>query len=73
MRAVARVFGVEPNTALAWLIEAAEHAEALSRYVVHDLRVSQIQLDELFALVSGLKVGQVSEAEAIERLKRSPR
>jgi hypothetical protein len=37
---------------------------------VHDLHVSQVQLDELFALVSAIKAGQVSEAEAIERLSR---
>ena len=31
-----------------------------------------MQLDELFAVVSQVKTGQVSEAEAIERLSRSP-
>jgi IS1 family transposase len=31
-----------------------------------------VQLDELFALLSAVKVGEVSEAEAIERLERSP-
>jgi len=30
------------------------------------------QLDELFALLSAVKAGAVSEAEAIERLERSP-
>ena len=32
----------------------------------------QVQLDELFALLSAVKDGTVSEAEAIERLERSP-
>ena len=32
----------------------------------------QVQLDELFALLSAVKDGAVSEAEAIERLERSP-
>jgi hypothetical protein len=36
------------------------------------VQVSQVQLDELFAVVSQVKTGQVSEAEAIERLSRSP-
>jgi hypothetical protein len=31
-----------------------------------------VQLDELFALLSAVKEGEVSEAEAIERLERSP-
>lgn len=36
------------------------------------MRVRQVQLDELFALLSAGKDGEVSEAEAIERLERSP-
>ena len=31
-----------------------------------------LQLDELFALLSAVKTGEVSEAEAVERLSRSP-
>ena len=37
------------------------------------LRIQQVQLDELFALVSDIKTGQVSEDDAIERLQRKPR
>ena len=47
-------------------------AAAFSRHVLHDVRVTQVQLDELFALLSAVKDGAVSEAEAIERLERSP-
>src|SRR6266705_1606239 len=72
IRAVARVFEVNPNTVLAWLVEVAEHAAAFSRYVLHDVRVTQVQLDELFALLSAVKTGEVSEAAAITRLSRSP-
>jgi IS1 family transposase len=72
IRAVARVFEVDPNTVLVWLIEAAGHAAAFSRHFLHDVHVSQIQLDELFALLSTVKAGEVSEVEAIERLSRSP-
>ena len=72
IRAVARVFEVDPNTVLAWLVEVAEHATAFSRYFVHDVHVTQVQLDELFALLSAVKTGEVSEAEAVERLSRSP-
>ena len=72
IRAVARVFAVDPNTVLAWLVEVAEHVAACSQYFLHDLRVTQVQLDELFALLSAVKDGEVSAAEAIERLERSP-
>jgi hypothetical protein len=72
LRAVARVFEVDPNTVLQWLIEVADHAAAFSPYCLHDLRVTQVQLDELFALLSAVKVGEGSEPEALQRLSRSP-
>ncbi len=72
IRGTARVFEVDPNTVLQWLVEAAEQLQAFSRHVLHDVRVRQVQLDELFALLSAVKDGEVSEAEAIERLERSP-
>jgi IS1 family transposase len=72
IRGTARVFEVDPNTVLQWLVEAAEQLQAFSRHVLHDVRVRQVQLDELFALLSAVKDGTVSEAEAIERLERSP-
>jgi len=72
IRAVARVFEVDPNTVLAWLVEVADHAAAFSRSFLHDVRVTQVQLDELFALLSAVKAGEVSDTEAIQRLSRSP-
>jgi IS1 family transposase len=72
IRAVARVFAVDPNTVLQWLVEAADHAAILSRHFLHDVPVRQVQLDELFAVLSAVKTGEVGEAEAIERLERSP-
>jgi IS1 family transposase len=73
IRAVARVFEVDPNTVLAWLVEVAEQAAAFSQYFLHDVRVTQVQLDELLALLSAVQAGEVSETEAIHRLSRSPR
>src|SRR6266568_9010635 len=72
IRGTARVFEVAPKTVLQWLVEAAEQLQAFSRHVLHDVRVRQVQLDELFALLSAVKAREVSEAEAIERLERSP-
>jgi len=72
IRAVARVCAVEPNTVLAWLVEVAEQAAAFAPYVLHDVRVTQVQLDELFARLSAVKAGEVSETAAVERLSRSP-
>ena len=72
IRAVARVFEVDPNTVLQWLVEAADHLTVFSQYFLHDVHVTQVQLDELYALLRAVKDGEVSEAEALKRLSRSP-
>jgi hypothetical protein len=72
IRAVARVFEVDSNTVLQWLVEVADHAAACSRYFLHDVQVNQVQLDALLALRSAVKDGEVTEAEAMQRLSRSP-
>ena len=72
VRAVARVFEVDPNTVLAWLIEAADHLVAFSQAQLHDVQVRQVQPDERYAVLSAVKAGQLTEAEAIARLERSP-
>ena len=73
IRGVSRVFGVEANTILSWLEEAAEHAEAVSNVLLRELQIEQVQLDELFALVGEFRSGRISEAQVIERLARRPR
>ena len=72
IRAVARVFETDPNTVLVWLVETADHLEAFSRHFLHGLDVEQVQMDELFALLSAVKDSEVTEAEAIKCLSRSP-
>jgi IS1 family transposase len=72
IRGTARVFEVDPNTVLQWLVEAADQLRALSHYFLHDLQLRQVQLDELYAVLSALKEGKVGAEEAIECLSRSP-
>ena len=72
IRATARVFEVEANTVLNWLVEAAEQLRAFSAHFLCDLHVEQLQLDELYAVLRDLKAGAISEDEAMERLERSP-
>jgi IS1 family transposase len=72
IRGTARVFEIDPSPVLQWLVDAAEQLRAFSQHFLHDVRVQQVQLDELFALLSAVKDGTVSEAEAIARLERSP-
>jgi hypothetical protein len=64
IRGTVRVFEVDPNTVLQWLVEAAKQLQTFSQHVLYDVEVRQVQLDELFALLNA--------AEAIERLERSP-
>jgi hypothetical protein len=68
----ARVFEVDAKTVLHWLVEAAEELTAFSAYFLCDLHVKQLQLDELYAVLHDLKVGEIKEDEAIQRLERSP-
>ena len=60
IRAVARVFEIDPTTVPAWLVQVAGHATAFSRSCLHDLRVRQVQRDALFALFSTVQFGEVS-------------
>jgi hypothetical protein len=72
IRGTARVFEIDPNTVLGWLVEAAEQLHAFSAYFLHELHLNQVQLDELYAVLSAVRDGEMSEAEAIEHFSRSP-
>lgn len=72
IRATARVFEVDPNTVLRWLVEAAEQLRAFTAYFLCAIHVKQVQLDELYAVLREVKAGDLSADEAIKRLERSP-
>src|SRR5919204_1056750 len=72
IRGTARVFAVDANTVLRWLVEAAEQLRAFSRYFLCDVHVEQLQLDELYVVLRALKTGEIGEDEALQRLERSP-
>jgi IS1 family transposase len=72
IRGTARVFEIDPNTVLRWLVEAAQQLRAFSQYFLRDLHLTQLQLDELYAVLSAIDDSEVSEDEAIGRLSRSP-
>jgi transposase-like protein len=52
-RKVARIYEVDKDTVLGWLVEAVLHSEAVIGYMVHNLHLSQVQMDELYALRTG--------------------
>ncbi|MCP4542271.1 MAG: hypothetical protein GY832_34550, partial [Chloroflexi bacterium] len=45
-RKIARVFKVDKDTVLRWLVAAAKHSEAVMGYMVHNLELTQVQMDE---------------------------
>jgi IS1 family transposase len=51
VRAVARIHGVEPDTVLEWLKKTGQHCQALSECMMRDLKMTQVQLDELWTFV----------------------
>ena len=71
MRATARVSEIDPDRVLQWLVEVADQLQVFSLYFLHDVRVTRVQMDELSALLSAVKDGEVTEAEALKRLSRS--
>src|SRR5262245_15321664 len=72
IRAVARVFEVDPNTVQGWLSETAAHFAAFSHSCLHDVHVHQVQFDELCAWLSASKAEQESETETSAPSRRSP-
>ena len=73
IRGTARVFEIDANTMRRWLMEAAEQLQAFSAYFLHDLRLNQVQLDELYAILSAVRDGEMSKDAAIDHLSMSPR
>jgi hypothetical protein len=71
IRGTARVFEIDPNTVLGWLVEATEQLHAFSVYFLRELEITQVQLDELYATLSAVRDEELSEADAIERLSTS--
>ena len=54
------------------MVKATEQLQAFSAYLLRELQINQVQLDELYAVLSAVRDGDVNEAEAVERLSRSP-
>lgn len=51
LRGIARVKGVKPETVLHWLEIAGAQAAAVSDHLIHNLHLTQAQIDELWTFV----------------------
>jgi hypothetical protein len=59
MRATARVVVVDPRTVRDGFVEVAEQLRTFACYFLCDLHLRQVQLDELYAVLSAVKDGAV--------------
>jgi hypothetical protein len=71
IRGTARVCEIDPHTVLPWLAETAEQLKTLAAYCLHDVHLDQVQLDELYAVLSAVSDGSASAAEGIVNLTRN--
>jgi IS1 family transposase len=69
IRATARVFEVDPDTGLQWLVAAAAQLQTFTSSFLCDMHVTQRPLDELYAVIRALKTGESSEDDALKRLE----
>lgn len=51
LRGTARVTGHKKDTVAFWQKRAGEHAEALREYLLHDLHLDRLEVDELYTFV----------------------
>ena len=56
MRGAARAMGVDKDTICEWVRKASEHAEAFSEYMLHDLHMTAVELDELWTTVKKSRI-----------------
>lgn len=51
IRGTGRAIGADKDTVQAWLRKAGEHCEGVTEYLFRDLKLSQVQIDELWTFV----------------------
>ena len=51
LRSTARALDLDANTVQDWLKQGAEHMEAVSNYLIRELNLTQLQVDELWSLL----------------------
>jgi transposase-like protein len=55
MRGAARAMSVDKDTICDWVRKASEHAEEFTEYMLHDLHMTAVELDELWTTVKKSK------------------
>ncbi len=55
VRSISRLTKLNKNTVGAWLEDLAEHADNLTNFLVHDLGLSEYEVDELWTFIKKTK------------------
>jgi len=71
LHSIGRVFKVKPGTVKTCLVRAADHMEAVSSYLIRDLHLSQVQVDELWALVQSWGAEKEAKPETKARRRQA--
>jgi transposase-like protein len=58
VRGIAEVLGSKPDTVLRWLGRAAEHSEQVNNWLLRDLKIRKVELDELWSFVEKKQLRQ---------------
>jgi hypothetical protein len=76
LNAAEEITGHKYETISKWLRRAGEHAEALTRALVHDLMVEEAEVDAFWSFVGNavraLQTGQVRHKQWVSRLSPAP-
>jgi hypothetical protein len=67
LRAAEELTGHDDETIAVWLQRLGEHAEAITERLVHDLPLSEVEVDELWSFVSKKGVVTRRRGQAILR------
>lgn len=51
LRSIAEILNVKLDTVRGWLARAAEHSEEVNKVLLKDLKISKVELDELWTFV----------------------
>ncbi|MEA3451323.1 MAG: hypothetical protein U9Q83_05405 [Bacteroidota bacterium] len=51
IRGCARIFGVDKDSVIRWLVRAGEHCEEIEKILVNKFEFTQVQLDEMWTFI----------------------
>ena len=67
LRSIAEILNVKLDTVRGWLERAAEHSEEVNNVLLKDLKVSKVELDELWTFVKNKQYREWKNMKIMER------